>query len=84
MIILVPRKLDVQIRESTTDRKQERLGERGALGRIAGCSGDHSLEARDLRHLKKPTQKIMMPMPRVAADTETFTVWMGDSPGAAT
>lgn len=35
MIIPVPRKLEVQIRESTTDRKQETLGE-GGLGEDCG------------------------------------------------
>jgi hypothetical protein len=44
--------------------------------------GGHSLEDLAFCQLNKPREKRMQPKPRVTADTETFTVCMGDSPGA--
>lgn len=47
-----------------------------------GVEEGHSPEEPALRQLSKPREKMMRPRPRVTADTETFNVCTGDSPGA--
>lgn len=64
--------------EPVTESEQK-LGARLATGGQV----QHSPEELALRQLSKPREKMMRPRPRVTAATETFTVCIGDSPGAA-